>query len=111
MDYGRTPCNGWQPMCTVLAMDLQQRVTDSVRALAGWRRETNHDVARVLGMSKSSANGKMIGRIGWSADDIKKLCDHYGVTFEQLTAGPSGWLGIKSSSNELTPPYVYANAA
>lgn len=86
-------------------MDVQERITDSVRALAGWRRESNGQVAAVLGLSLSSANGKMIGRTSWSAADIEKLCSHYGVTFDQLTRGPAGWLGIEQSHAGLTSGY------
>jgi hypothetical protein len=85
-------------------MDVQERVTDSVRALAAWKRETSADVAAVLGLSKSSANGKMIGRVTWTLRDMERLCEHYGVTFEQLTAGPAAWLG-------LTPSYVLDRVA
>lgn len=87
-------------------MDVQERVTDSVRALAAWKREGNAEVAAVLGLSKSSANGRMIGRIPWTVADMDKLCQHYGVTFDQLTAGPGAWLGMG-----LTRPYVLAQVA
>ena len=91
-------------------MDVQERVTDSVRALAAWKREGNAEVAAVLGLSKSSANGRMIGRIPWTVADMDKLCAHYGVTFDQLTAGPAAWLRT-SSGVGLTPPYVLAQVA
>ena len=92
-------------------MDVQMRVSESARALAGWRGDRGAEVALILGLAKSTAASKLAGKIPWTVADMDKLCKHYGVTFDQLTAGPASWLGIKSSSNELTPPYVYANAA
>lgn len=91
-------------------MDVQVRVSESARALAGWRGDRGAEVALILGLAKSTAAGKLAGKIPWSLADMDKLCRHYGVTFDQLTAGPGAWLGLESSG-ELTPPYVYARVA
>lgn len=86
------------------------RVTESARALAGWKGDRGGEMAAILGLSMSSAAGKLAGRIPWSVSDMDKLCAHYGVTFDQLTAGPEAWLKAFAGVG-LTPPYVLAQVA
>jgi hypothetical protein len=90
--------------------ELQVNVTDSVRALSAWRRESQEQLGAVLGLSKVSVAQRYGGRLKWTLADMDKLCKHYGVTFEQLRTGPAGWLGLEQESG-LTPPYVYARVA
>lgn len=91
-------------------MDVQTRVTESARALAGWKGDRGAQVAAVLGLGISSASGKLAGKIPWSVADMDKLCAHYGVTFDQLTAGPEAWLKAFGAAG-LTRPYVLAQVA
>jgi hypothetical protein len=90
-------------------MTNQRRITESVRALAAVFEDTNADIGRILGLSESSAAGKRTGRIKWTTDDLAKLAHRYGVTVDQLMAGPRAWLGM--SEEGTTPPYVPEMAA
>ena len=71
----------------------QHRVTGSVRALSAVMRDTQHDLAAVLGITQTSVAHKLGGKIQWSLKDLELLAAHYGVTIDQLTAGPWAWLG------------------
>lgn len=81
-------------------MSNQQNITDSVRALAAVRGDTNADLAVALGLSESSAAGKRTGRINWTLSDVEALASHFGVKAEQLLAGPWAWLGLTSSGGD-----------
>ncbi len=75
-------------------MTNQKRITESVRALAAVFGDTNATLASALGLSESSAAGKRTGRLKWTVDDVQALAGHYGVTVEQILAGPRAWLGL-----------------
>ena len=77
-----------------MAMDTQQRVTGMVRALSAVNRDTQHDLATVLGITQTSVAHKLGGKIQWSLKDLEALSGHYGVTIDQLTAGPWVILGV-----------------
>lgn len=85
--------------------DTQERIGESVRALAAAFRERQEDLAAVLGISQVSTSKKFRGLTRWSLDDLQALSAHYGVTLEQLTAGPRAWLGLDQNGGD-TPPYV-----
>lgn len=38
----------------------------------------------ILGLSKTSANGKLLGRIGWTTSDIIALSKHFHVSTDYL---------------------------
>ena len=48
----------------------------------------------VLGLSKTSANGKLLGRIGWTTSDIVVLSEHFRVSTDYL-------LGLDADHEEV----------
>jgi transcriptional regulator with XRE-family HTH domain len=74
--------------------EMQQGISGSVRALAAWKRETQADLGRLLGLSPVTVAHRLNGRLAWSLQDVETLCKHYGVTMDQLAAGPPAWLGL-----------------
>jgi len=84
-------------------MTTQQRITDSVRALAAVTGTTNRELAAVLGQSESSAGKKRSGGVDWTLADVAALATHYGVTDQQILAGVWAWLGVpEPQSSEST---------
>lgn len=81
--------------------ETQKCITDSVRALSAWKRETQADLGEVLGISPVSVAQRLNGRLKWSLEDVQRLCSHYGVTYDQLTRGPGYWLTF---SGVTAPP-------
>lgn len=71
---------------------MQEGITGSVRALSAWKKETQADLGRVLGLSPVSVAHRLGGRLEWNLRDVQALCDHYRITMQQLTEGPSSWL-------------------
>lgn len=71
---------------------MQQGITDSVRALSAWKQETQAELGRVLGLSQTTVAQRLGGRLEWNLRDVQKLCEHYKITMQQLTEGPSSWL-------------------
>jgi hypothetical protein len=45
---------------------------------------TCSEVGTLLGLSKASASGKMVGRIGWTTNDLMILADHFHVSTDYL---------------------------
>jgi hypothetical protein len=79
-------------------MDSQMRLTESVRVLLALFGDTNASLAGVLGQSASSAASKRTGRVPWTPSDVDRLATHYGVTVDQLQAGPRAWLGLPDAA-------------
>ena len=48
----------------------------------------------LLGLSKTSANGKLLGRIGWTTSDIVVLSEHFHVSTDYL-------LGLDADREEV----------
>jgi hypothetical protein len=83
-------------------MSNQQRITESARALAAVFGDTNATLAAVLGQSEASAAGKRTGRLKWTVDDVQALATHYGVSVDQVLAGPRAWLGLTDEEGRPT---------
>jgi hypothetical protein len=82
--------------------EMQQGISGSVRALAAWKRETQADLGRLLGLSPVTVAQRLNGRLAWTLQDVQTLCGHYGLTLDQLTAGPPGWLGLTDEEGRPT---------
>jgi antitoxin component HigA of HigAB toxin-antitoxin module len=73
---------------------MQIGISGSVRALSAWKKETQADLGQLLGLSPTTVAHRLNGRLAWTLQDVERLCSHYGVTIDQLTAGPPAWLGL-----------------
>lgn len=71
----------------------QEKIGQSVRALAAAFGDQQTDLAKVLAVSQVSVSRKLRGALRWSLDDIQALAAHYNVTVDQVLAGPRAWLG------------------
>ena len=86
---------------------MQEGITGTVRSMSALLRESQGDVGNLLGLSPVTVAQRLNGRLEWSLRDVTKLCEHYGLTFDELTAGPLGWLkaarqgGASSGVNHL----------
>ena len=47
-------------------------------------KETQIDLAKILGVDNTQVSRKISGYIDWSTDEIKILCNHYNMKFEKL---------------------------
>ena len=90
--------------------DTQSNITESVLALSAVERQSQTQIAGVLGLSQAAVAHRLRGATKWNVDDVGRLCDHFGVTYAQLTAGPRAWLAVVDKVG-LTPPYVYGMVA
>ncbi len=75
-------------------MTNQKRITESIRVLATLYGDTNAAIGTALGQSESSAAGKRTGRIRWTLADVENLSTRYGMSIDQILAGPWSWLGL-----------------
>jgi hypothetical protein len=82
-------------------MDMQQRITESARALVAVFGDTNATLAAALGQSEASAAGKRTGRLKWTLKDVEALAAHYDVTVDQVLAGPRAWLGLPDGRGDV----------
>jgi hypothetical protein len=82
-------------------MSNQKRITESIRVLATLYGDTNAALGTALGMSESSAAGKRTGRINWSLKDVDTLSVRYGVSVDQILAGPWSWLGLPEGGHDV----------
>jgi len=82
--------------------EMQQGISASVRALSAWKKETQADLGRLLGLSVTTVAHRLNGRLAWTLQDAERLCNHYGVTLNQLAAGPQAWLGLPDDEGETT---------
>ena len=48
------------------------------------RGESQEELARVLGMSRSTLYMRMTGKVEWTIGDIERLCEHYNKDYYQL---------------------------
>ena len=78
----------------------QDHVAASARALAAAFQDKQVDLAEALGISQNAVSRKLNGTIRWSVADMGVLAKRYGVTVDQLMAGPRAWLG-----SSTTAPY------
>lgn len=62
-------------------MDL---TTERICLLVEGEGLTCQEVGNLLGLSKTSANGKLNGNIGWTIKDIRRLACHFGVSTDYL---------------------------
>jgi transcriptional regulator with XRE-family HTH domain len=73
--------------------ETQRNVAESFRALSAVCMDKQAEIGAVLGISQKAVSQKLNGRISWSASDIALLARWYGVTVDQVMAGPRSWLG------------------
>lgn len=59
-------------------------VTQRIGALVKGEGLTCAQLGSLLGLSKTSANGKLLGRIGWTTSDIVVLSEHFHVSTDYL---------------------------
>ena len=59
-------------------------VTQRISALVKSEGLTCAQLGSLLGLSKTSANGKLLGRIGWTTSDIVVLSEHFHVSTDYL---------------------------
>ena len=64
-------------------------VTQRISALV-----KSEGLTSLLGLSKTSANGKLLGRIGWTTSDIVVLSEHFRVSTDYL-------LGLDADHEEV----------
>ncbi|MFC8717766.1 helix-turn-helix domain-containing protein [Kitasatospora sp. NPDC057198] len=83
--------------------DTQERIGESVRALSAAFRDRQEDLAAALNVSQFTISRKFRGLTPWKVEDLQVISARYGVTLDQLTAGPRAWLGIESGGGN-TPP-------
>lgn len=96
-----------QSYATVLPMDETQKcIGESVRALSAAFGDRQEDVAQVLGLSQNVVSKKFRGLVKWSVEDTQAVAKHYGVTVEQVLAGPRAWLGIADQGDGATNRYL-----
>jgi transcriptional regulator with XRE-family HTH domain len=72
----------------------QERLRASVRAITAAFDDTQTDLAAALGVSQNTVSKKIRGFSRWTLTDVETLAKHYGVTVDQLMAGPRSWLGL-----------------
>ena len=48
------------------------------------RGETQDDIAKILKVSRVTANKKIVGKCEWSISDIELLCNHYKKDYYEL---------------------------
>lgn len=48
------------------------------------RGEERKDLAQCLGIAYSALWRRMIGQTEWTNSEIKKVCEHYGKSYEEL---------------------------
>lgn len=77
----------------------QERVTTSVRVEMALRRETQADLARVLGVTQTSVSSRLRGRTRWSVDDLDKMAEHFGVEVSALVNPPAAYLHRTGTTN------------
>ena len=58
--------------------------TRRIRQLIESEQLTCSEVGALLGLSRASANQKMLGRIGWTTNDLMILADHFHVSIDYL---------------------------
>lgn len=69
-------------------------VTQRINALVKGEGLTCAQLGSLLGLSKTSANGKLLGRIGWTTSDIVVLSEHFRVSTDYL-------LGLDADHEEV----------
>lgn len=55
-----------------------------VKRLAGFNGESLKQVAATIGISPSALSQKCSGRIGFSAEEVAKLADHFHVSSDSI---------------------------
>jgi|GEM_PF-2682047 len=63
-------------------------IADLVRGLAAEKRQTQAQVAAVLGLSRQAINARFTGRVPWLAHELYFLARHWGVGVEQFFPKP-----------------------
>lgn len=74
--------------------EKQQALADSFRVLTALFKEDQRTVAEALGVSQVSISRKLAGKSSWSFAEVVLLARRYGVTLDQVQAGPRAWLGL-----------------
>lgn len=92
-------------------MNTQQKTAAMVRAFAAANRLKQTDIAAVLGLSQRSAGLKMNGDVAWSLDDVQVMAKHFGITPEQLMAGPWALVGVEAPDLPDTRLEQFCDAA
>lgn len=46
--------------------------------------ETQIELGKLLGLSQPSISRKLKGEVGWTLDEVDKICEHYGKDYYQL---------------------------
>lgn len=88
-------------------MTTQDSITTTVRVAMSLRRESQEQLAAVLGVTRSAVSAKLNGHARWSLDDVDRLAEHYGLAPEQLLS-PSAAL---PSLTDGYAPVVLVTAA
>lgn len=74
--------------------ETQTRIGESARALFATFRDKQVDLAAAMGVSQNAVSRKLNGMTRWSIADVEALAERYGVTVDQVLAGPRAWLGL-----------------
>lgn len=46
--------------------------------------ETQDDLGKLLGKSRTTINFKLSGKSEWTIDEIEKICEHFGKDYYEL---------------------------
>ena len=46
--------------------------------------ETQYDIAKLLNLNKATVNIKLQGKRDWNISEIKVICDHYKMGYDEL---------------------------
>ena len=46
--------------------------------------ETQDDLGKILGVSRTTINNKMTGRSNWKINEIEAICEHYKKGYYEL---------------------------
>jgi predicted XRE-type DNA-binding protein len=56
---------------------VARQVSNAVRVLMALARESQSDVAKVLGVPQSAVSARLRGQTKWTVDDLETLAKHY----------------------------------
>lgn len=61
-----------------------RNIYPGLRAKMSFAGESTEDISKIMGISNDSTRRKLRGQTYFDLEQIKKLTDHYGCTFDEL---------------------------
>lgn len=86
-------------------------ISATVRALMGWHHETQSQLCNAIGMAPATLSARLGGsRGGWTADEVRRLADHYRIPTSVFYDGVSDFQNLKELFGEESLPRATAAA-